>query len=88
MIIIGHLFNLDNFFFFLNSCEQEISNTGVMNSDIFVGKKVFFFIGKMNYIKKEPMCAQNMHTEANRVKKLKRKMHQIDYHRHPISLAT
>jgi Ca2+/Na+ antiporter len=24
-----------------------------------------FFIGKKNFIKKEPMCAQNMHTEAN-----------------------
>ena len=62
-----------------------------MNSDIFVGKIVFFFfffLGKMNYIKKEPMRAQNMHTETNRVKKLKRKMHQINYHRHPISLAT
>ena len=28
----------------------------------------FFFIGKRDYIKKEPMCAQNMHSKANSYK--------------------
>ena len=29
----------------------------------------FFLIGKKNYNKKEPKCAQNMHLEANNYKK-------------------
>ena len=29
---------------------------------------VFFFIGKRDYIRKEPMSAQNMHSKANNYK--------------------
>jgi hypothetical protein len=31
-------------------------------------ENIFFLIGKRDYIKKEPMCAQNVHSEANNYK--------------------
>ena len=30
---------------------------------------IFFLIGKMIYIKNEPMCAQNMHTNGQQLQK-------------------